>query len=199
MVAEHNLSYFGLHVSESPRGVGKGPRCKATGLTASQLLGRYYADLDRAIKQANPRCRLITHADDFLPWQHAQLADTVHLLPKDSILSSWMYSPSKSVMHAYKTARLADELDLALILIPFYDYRNIHIFAAGAKWARDCGIRCLGLSDWAYHLGPNAKLQTPAPFIEEALCVAWHVPRRGERGYVDFEAELNRLGLRQGE
>lgn len=76
---------------------------------------------------------------------------------------------------------------------------HIHIFAAGAKWARDCGIRCLGISDWAYHLGPNAKLQTPAPFIEEALCVAWHVPRRGERGYVDFEAELNRLGLRQGE
>ena len=178
MVRDHDFPYIGLHVSESPRCVGKGPRCRATGLTPSQLIGRYYARLDRAIKQAKPNCRLITHADDFLPWQHTArsgMADAPALLPRDSILSCWHYAASDSVAFAYKTAMLCKEHDLAFFLVPMYDYWNIHVYAAAALWAREQGLKSLGLSDWAYHLGPYAKLKAPAPFIERALCVAWRV------------------------
>ena len=200
-VTDYGLRYIGLHVSESPTCVGKGPRCRATGLTPSQLLGRYYQRLDRAIKQANPECRMICHADDFYEWQHAGrsgLADAIELLPKDAILSSWHYNPGDSVKFAYKSAALSAELGLDFFLVPFYDYHNIHVYAAAAKWARDKGMPCLGLSDWAYHLGPYSKLREPAPFIEEALCVAWRVPRKGEPGYVDpaaFEAMLPGTGV----
>ena len=31
--------------------------------------------------------------------------------------------------------------------------------------------------------------------VEQVLCVAWRVPREGEYGYVDFEAERKALGL----
>jgi len=201
LVQRGALPFIGLHVSESPRCVGKGPRCGATGLTPSQLIARYYRRLDEAIKRANPNCRLITHADDFFPWQHAARAgfgDVPKLLPKDAILSCWHYGASDSVAYAYKTAMLCKEVGLAFFLVPMYDYWNIHAFAAAAKWSRDHDLDCLGLSDWAYHLGPYAKLKTPAPFIEEALCCAWRVPRRGEKGYVDFEAEVKRKGFAPG-
>jgi hypothetical protein len=199
MVAKHDLSYIGLHVSESPRLVGKGPRCRATGLSASQLIARYYERLDKAVKHANPECRIITHADDFLPWQHAigtGWADAPPLLPKDIIQSCWHYNPGDSLAYVVKTARLFSELGHAFFFVPFYDYRNIHVYAAGALWARSKGMPCLGLSDWSYHLGPYAPLQEPAPFIEEALSCAWRAPREGEKGYVDpaeFEAMLEKI------
>lgn len=198
LVEAHDLPFIGLHVSESPRGVGKGPRCQATGLTPSQLMARYYRMLDEAIKKANPDCRIITHSDDFLPWQHTArsgMADAAGLLPKDAILSNWHYGASDSVAYAYKTARLWTELGHEFFFVPMYDYWNIHVFAAAALWARTNDMPCIGLSDWAYHLGPYKSLKTPAPFIEEVAACAWRVPRRGEKGYVDFEAELEKIGI----
>lgn len=197
-VRDYKLAYIGLYVSESPACVGKGPRCRATGLSPSQLLVRYYQRLDAAIKQANPNCRMRLFTDDFLPWQHlprSGLDDVLAHVPKDAILDHWHYNSGDSVQFAYKTAKLSAEHGLEFILIPFYDYRNIHVFAAAAKWARDRGMGCVGMSDWAYHLGPYKKLTQPAPFIERSLSVAWRVPREGEYGHVDFEAELKALKL----
>jgi len=196
MVRRGSLPFVGLHVSESPRCVGKGPRCKATGLTPSELIARFYRLLDEAVKEVNPECRIITHADDFLSWQHTArsgMTEAAAMLPKDTILSAWHYGAGDSVAYAYKTAKLSEEQGLAFFLVPMYDYWNIHVFAAAAKWSREKGIDCLGLSDWAYHLGPYAKLKAPAPFIEEALVCAWRVPRKGERGYVDFEGEVAKI------
>ena len=195
MVRGGNLPYVGLHVSESPRCVGKGPRCQATGLTPSELIARYYGRLDEAIKEGNPTCRLITHADDFFPWQHTArsgMDDVPRLLPRDAILSCWHYSAGDSVAFAVKTAMLCEEQGLSFILVPMYDYWNIHVFAAAALWARERGIDCLGMSDWAYHLGPYKDLTEPAPFIEEALSCAWRVPRKGEEGHVD-PGEFDRM------
>ena len=202
MVAEGDLPFVGLHVSEEPRIIGKGPRCKATGLSASELLARYYEKLDRAIKDANPACRMVCHADDFMPWQHSSrsgLADVAKMLPKDAILSCWFYSPSASASYACKTAKLWDGLGHEFFLVGMNDYLNIHIFAAAAKWARSKGMPCLGTSSWGYHLGVNKGRERPAPFLEETLCCAWRVPRKGERGYVDFDAELRKVSAAIGD
>ena len=72
----------------------------------------------------------------------------------------------------------------------------------GPLWAIGRGMPCLGLSDWPYHLGPYTALEEPAPFIEEAISLAWRVPREAEEGYVDpnqFEAMLKNISSKRGE
>lgn len=200
-VDQYSLPFFGLHVSEEPAVIGKGPRCRAAGLSPSELLARYYADLDAALKEANPDCRLITFVDDFMPWQHAprsKLADTASLLPADAIAHCWDYSASQAVPFNVKCAALWTRLGHEFLFTGWYNFRNLRTVAAAAKWARDRGMPCLGTSSWAYH--PSPGLQKPAAFLEETAACAWRVPRPGEAGYVDpavFDQALERLETMQ--
>gem|GEM_PF-6125266 len=124
MVIDYGLRYIGLHVSESRRCVGKGPRCQASGLTPSELIARFHERLDRAVKEADPECRIITHADDFLPWQHTArrgMGEAASLLPRDTMLSCRHYNAGDSVAYAVKTARLCEKEGLSFFLVLMYD------------------------------------------------------------------------------
>jgi len=193
MVEQGDLPFIGLHVSEEPRIIGKGPRCQATGLSASELLARYYERLDAAIKEANPDCRLITLADDFMPWQHSPrsgLAETAKMLPTDAIAHCWGYAASQAVSFNVKCAKLWTELGHDFLMTGWYDYTNLRTVAAAALWARNRGMPCLGTSSWAYN--PDRTLKEPGAFIEETAVCAWRVPREGEEGYVN-PAEFDRM------
>ncbi len=185
-VAKYKLPYFGAHASESFASIGKGPRCKQTGLTPSQLLARYYKTIDQAAKRANPECRLFAWSDDFLPWQHAPrtgLADIVSLLPSDAIMGSWFYEPSSTVKFNIKTAKLWTKFRHDFTLMGWYDYVNIRGTAAVALWARENGMPCLGTSSWAYPTSTGSL-----EFLDEVARCAWRGPRKGEAGYVDVQS-----------
>ncbi|MFH0964833.1 MAG: glycoside hydrolase family 20 zincin-like fold domain-containing protein [Planctomycetota bacterium] len=195
MVAKGELPYIGLHVSEAPAIIGKGPRCQATGKNASELLAAFYEKLDRAVKEANPACRIIAYADDYMPWQHSPrsgLADVAEMLPKDAILHCWDYAASQAVPFNAKCAKLWTGLGHEFLLMGWYDYTNLRTVAAAALWARSKGMPCLGTSSWAYN--PDRAMKEPGSFIEETAACAWRVPRPGENGYIDFEAELTKIG-----
>ena len=186
---------MGLHVSESPNCVGQGPRCRATGLSPSQLLAEYYRRLDKAIKTANPKCRILAFTDDFMPWESrgSGLWDTAKLMPKDAIMATWYYGPGGTVEFNVKTAWLWSQLGHDFTLMGWYDYANIRETAAVALWAREKGMSCLGTSSWAYWVGMIPGASTD--FLDEVARCAWRVPRRGETGYVDVEAALKRAKL----
>lgn len=193
MVAEHNLPFMSLLVSEEPRIIGKGPRCKATGLSASQLLARYYRMLDEAVKEANPDCRIFVWSDDFMPWQHSPrsgLADAAELLPKDAVVGTWHYAAGDVASFNVKTARLWSQLGHDFTLMGWYDYRNIRGTAAVALWARQQGMPCLGTSSWAYPV--QMRRGGSLDFLDETIRCSWRGPRAGEPGYVD-PAELDAL------
>jgi hypothetical protein len=189
-VARYGLPFHGFHVSESA-GVGQGPRCRATGLTPCQLLARYYEMLDKAIKEANPKCRILAFTDDYMPWQNAGrsgLAEMARFMPKDAIMSTWYYGPGGTVEFNMKTARLWNGLGHDFTLMGWYDPYNIRATAAVAFWARRQGMSCLGTSNWAYPIGMKAG--GSLEFLDEVARCAWRGPHRGEPGYVDVDSEL---------
>ncbi len=191
MVAKNNLAILGAHDSEAPEGIGKGPRCKATGLTPAQLWARYYERVDKAVKTANPKARLLIWTDDLLPWQHAprtKLADAAPLVPKDAILGNWYYGPGGTVQTDVKSARLWSKIGRDFTFYGWYDSYNIRCTAAVALWARKQGMPCLGTSNWSYP--PGTGQSGWLGFLDEVATCAWRGPRKGEPGYIDVDAEM---------
>jgi hypothetical protein len=191
VVATYNLPYFAAHDSEAPEGIGKGPRCVATGRTPAQLWIRYYERVDKAAKSANPACRLLIWTDDLLPWQNAprtKLAAAAVLLPADAIMGNWYYGPGGTVQVDVKTAELWTQIGRDFTLMGWYDSYNIRCTAAVALWARQRGMPCLGTSSWAYP--PGMGQSGFLGFLDEVATCAWRGPRKGEPGYIDVAAEL---------
>jgi hypothetical protein len=193
MVGKYHLPFHAFHVSET-EGVGQGPRCRNTGLSPSQLVARYYDLLDRAVKEASPKCRVFAWTDDFMPWQNASrsgLGDVPKLMPKDAVMGTWYYGPGGTVGFNVKTARLWTELGHEFTLMGWYDYSNIRATAAVALWARQNGMPCLGTSSWAYPVGMVSG--GSLAFLDEVARCAWRGARRGESGYIDVDAEIARI------
>ncbi len=103
-------------------------------------MGRYYGELDKAIKEANPNCRIYAWTDGFMPpWQNAprsKLGDVAKMMPRDAIMGTWYDGPGGTVDFNIKTARLWAGLSHDFTLMGCDDYANIRETAAVAPWAR---------------------------------------------------------------
>lgn len=196
LISKYNLSILGAHDSEAPEGIGKGPRCQATGLKPPQLWGRYYERVDKAVKSANPKARLLIWTDDLLPWQNAPRSllgvEAARLVPHDAIMGNWYYGPGGTIQYGVKTANLWKDLKRDFTLYSWYDSYNIRCTAAVAYWARQKGMRCLGTSNWSYP--PDMSANGWLGFLDEVAACAWRNPRQGEPGYIDVEAEMAKSG-----
>jgi len=194
VVGKYNLPFYAALESEAPPSIGKGPRCKATGLTPSQLMARFYDRIDQAVKSVSPKCRLFLWTDDLMDWMFAGrsgLGDCAKMVPKDAVMGSWYYGPSGTVQFNVKSAELWTKIGRDFTMMGWYDFYNIRCTAAVALWARKRDMPCLGTSSWAY---PPSMAAGSLDFLDEVATCAWRGHRKGEPGYIDVAAEMAKGG-----
>jgi hypothetical protein len=164
-----------LHIGhDEPRAINRDGRCRARGLTNSQVFVDDVRRLREYVQEVDPAVRLMMWDDAVNPFQNAPALDMVGAaedLPRDVIVCLWWYDLRDTDAQIARTTDYFLDLGFEVTGSPWFEPENARDWASALYGTGQRRAGALGLfyTSWAH---PS---RDPWGALETTADLAWHV------------------------
>ncbi|MBI4026437.1 MAG: substrate-binding domain-containing protein [Verrucomicrobia bacterium] len=148
-----------------------------------ELLAEDVGWLDRAAKAGNPKARTLQWACELN--EYCKIAGP--RLPKDALINIWGYDPSWPSRHGREAIVFWSQLGFTTSAMTWNNIRNVRAWAQAVANAMRKGQPCIGIINACWGNTPNSSTPNPTGGMQETACVAWKIPKKGEKNFVTVE------------